>query len=87
MTAEAARSMAARGIHLDLAHLSEVVEDLRQQEKKEARQMFAEELGMDPGAAAVSQVTDTLGTVKMCCQHRLSGWQIQSRHRMRNLVF
>lgn len=63
MTAEAARSMAARGIHLDLAHLSEVVEDLRQQEK-EARQMFAEELGMDPGAAAVSQVTDTLGTVK-----------------------
>lgn len=39
------------------------MEDLRQQEK-EARQMFAEELGMDPGAAAVSQVTDTLGTVK-----------------------
>lgn len=63
MTADAARSMLARGIELDVSNLEEIVQDLRMQEQ-EASESLLTETGLEPGRQNAQIAGETIRAAK-----------------------
>lgn len=63
MTADAARSMLARGIELDVSNLEEIVQDLRMQEQEASESLLAE-TGLEPGRQNAQIAGQTIRAAK-----------------------